>query len=65
MDLSWDILTNLDQLMLETDDSLRKRLLYVSWSDTYHERRIKLASGKTIDDIAAEFGLRRLPRAII
>jgi hypothetical protein len=42
---------------LESDDSLRDRLLYVAKPDYEHE--IRQAKGVTLDEIAWRFNLRR------
>lgn len=46
----------------ETDEELRKRLLYVAGDTDYAKERIHRASGARLDELAAEVGLMRRTR---
>ena len=46
-------------VVLEDDDSLRERLLYVSGDSEARVRVISVAKGAQLDALAAELGLKR------
>lgn len=55
-DVDWD---DLKTPRRETDDELRRRLLYVAGEGPGLTRMIQVAAAERLDALAEEFGLRR------